>query len=239
MRWKAVLFDLNDTLIDTRKSHRESLRQTVDLFLGRWSESEGIEIDQLIDSILKAGQTSRSRLNHKQITLQDFQYLRLKEAMEPYGIPVTRDFAGKLYNHYLAHRQQYVLPYPGLKETLSSIHRYANLGIVSNGKAEAMHKRVKQLGIEEWIPYKRIFSSSQYGMSKSSGKLFQHVLKELEVSPKEAIYIGNSWAQDIKGAMYAGLKAVWFNPNHKKKPNDTACYEIHSLPELIPLIATQ
>jgi FMN phosphatase YigB (HAD superfamily) len=236
MRWKAVLFDMNDTLVDTRKSHVAGLKETLELFLGRWSEGEDVTIDQLADSFIKTGKSIRLRAKNKNEDPSEIPYLRLKETLEPHGIPVTREFSDKFYKMEALLRHKIVLPHPGVKETFSAIHPHTALGIISNGESDSILRKVKALEIEPWIPSDRLFSSSDIGVRKPNKELFLHALKKMDVPPKDAIYVGNSWSQDVRGALRSGMKAVWFNPLQKKRPSAASCYEIHNLTELIPIL---
>jgi len=46
--------------------------------------------------------------------------------------------------------------------------------------------------------------SAEYGRVKPHPGIFMHCLSGLEVMPEEAIFVGNSWEEDIAGARNAG-----------------------------------
>ena len=51
--------------------------------------------------------------------------------------------------------------------------------------------------------------SEENGWRKPSSHIFQDALNKLQVQANEAIYIGDSPIEDIKGAKEAGLKTVF------------------------------
>ena len=51
--------------------------------------------------------------------------------------------------------------------------------------------------------------SEEVGWRKPSGKIFEDALSKLQVQANEAVYIGDSPIEDIKGAKDAGLKTVF------------------------------
>jgi FMN phosphatase YigB (HAD superfamily) len=51
--------------------------------------------------------------------------------------------------------------------------------------------------------------SEEVGWRKPSARIFQDALNRLRVEATEAIYIGDSPNEDIKGAKQAGLKTVF------------------------------
>lgn len=236
MHWKAVLFDLNGTLIDTKQSQRESFKETLDLFLGRWSEAENIDMDDVIETILKAGKAHKSRLRKKEISLQEYRYYRLKEALERYDIPVTKAWAQKVYQQWSRNRFNTLTPYPDLHETIGTLARHVQVGIISNGKQEKVLHRLKQIGADRWIGEERVFATGEKGPGKPNRSVFEKALGQLGVSASDALYVGDSWNQDVKGALGAGMDAVWFNPNGRSKPEKANCHEIQNLKQLLPLV---
>jgi putative hydrolase of the HAD superfamily len=236
MKWKAIFFDLHDTLVDTRKSYRESLKEMLDLFLGRWSEVDDTKIENVLDPLLKAlKRYPRQHYVKKGMSIQEYRHLRIKNVLEPIGIPVTREFSETLLQQWNRHYLDVSVLYPSVKNTLSALHRQIPIVIVSNGNAEVVHQRIKQLDLDKWAPNTRVFTPTD-GVRKPNPSIFHQVLKEMGVAPGECLFVGNSWKKDVKGALNVGMKAVWFNPHRKKKPEGVFCYEIHSFDELIPLV---
>jgi putative hydrolase of the HAD superfamily len=60
------------------------------------------------------------------------------------------------------------------------------------------------------------------------------------VAAEDAVMVGDSWANDIVGALNAGIRAVWFNPDRKPAPGHMrGVSEIHALApaaDVLPLL---
>ncbi len=56
-----------------------------------------------------------------------------------------------------------------------------------------------------------VFTSEQARAYKPRKELFELALKETELTPNEAVHIGDSLGSDVKGAAGAGIRAVWLN----------------------------
>lgn len=56
----------------------------------------------------------------------------------------------------------------------------------------------------EWV-----YVSSEYGATKSQGKLFFSVAEHLKVSPRRFIHVGDNYRSDVEKAIEAGWSAVW------------------------------
>ena len=55
------------------------------------------------------------------------------------------------------------------------------------------------------------FVSSEYGVQKRSGKLFQLFLQQTNIRAKDVLFIGDSWRADVAGAALGGIRA-WHLP---------------------------
>jgi len=63
------------------------------------------------------------------------------------------------------------------------------------------------LGVSRWID--AIYASSEYGFGKYSGRLFQEILKTEGIEPRQLIHVGDSYQSDVRGAVKAGVPAVF------------------------------
>ena len=56
----------------------------------------------------------------------------------------------------------------------------------------------------------------------------------------DAVMVGDSWANDVAGAVNAGIRAIWFNPDRQPAPGaPSGVAEIHALApaaDLLPLL---
>lgn len=96
-----------------------------------------------------------------------------------------------------------------LAELCSRGHR---LAIVSNTfvPGPVLDRHLACLGLLPFFPL-RVYSCDT-GYRKPSRKIFQHALRGLRTGPQDAVFIGDRWRQDVRGAARAGLKAVWKRP---------------------------
>ncbi|MBO7537507.1 MAG: HAD-IA family hydrolase [Alphaproteobacteria bacterium] len=61
----------------------------------------------------------------------------------------------------------------------------------------------------EYSNFNEVFVSSEYGKTKASGSLYQHVIKNLGVSSERILHIGDNFESDIKKARQLGIDAFF------------------------------
>ena len=182
-KYKAIIFDLDGTLLDTLKDLQEGTNYALRV--------NGMP-ERTLDEIRRfVGSGARKLIE------------RVIPGCEKEGVyeKVMGDFAF----YYKEHCKDNTAPYPGIMELLKELKRrgYA-LGVVSNKPDFA----VQEL-IPEYFP--DIFSSvtgERQGVAKKPAPdLIWEAMKKLNASKEESVYIGDSEV-DIEAAKNAGLPCI-------------------------------
>jgi putative hydrolase of the HAD superfamily len=96
--------------------------------------------------------------------------------------------------------------YPDVRTALEGIEsRGARMAVVSNFDAR-LTRICEGLGIAAF--FDAVVISSRCGHAKPDPSIFQIALKQIGVPPGEALHVGDSEAEDIRGAEAAGLRAL-------------------------------
>ncbi|MCS7114658.1 MAG: HAD family hydrolase [Nitrososphaerota archaeon] len=81
------------------------------------------------------------------------------------------------------------------------------LGLISNFTyAPLIYAALRKMGITHF--FNAVLISADIGWRKPHPKIFEEALKKLQVRAEEAIYIGDSPDEDIKGAKQLGVKTI-------------------------------
>lgn len=96
----------------------------------------------------------------------------------------------------------------GAKELLEETSRQYRLGLISNFTyGPVIHNSLRKIGIHQY--FNAMLVSDDVGWRKPSPLIFQEMLRRLGVSAAEAVFVGDSPLEDIKGALDIGLRAVF------------------------------
>ena len=97
---------------------------------------------------------------------------------------------------------------PYAEKLLRRIKEHCKLGLVSNFTyAPVVYASLRKLGINQF--FDAVLVSHESGWRKPHARIFQDALEQLQVAAEEAVFIGDSPLEDIKGAQTAGLKTVF------------------------------
>lgn len=123
--------------------------------------------------------------------------------------------------------------FPLAHETLSYLKDKYTLHVISNGFKESTEMKINNNGLD--VYFENVIISEVVGVNKPDRAIFDHALNLAEAHVSESIMIGDSIEADIRGAQDYGMKAIYFNPGGKEKPEDVE-HQIICLSELISIL---
>lgn len=157
-------------------------------------------------------------------------------ALERVGI-TDRDIALDSAARYNEYRKKYFTVFPGTVDVLRTLReRGLKLGILTNGFSETHREKIALLQIGEL--FDAIFIADEVGMIKPDPLLFAHACTTLGSAPSRSAMVGDRYERDVRGALEAGLYAVWLNIRAETlpagvPPPDATISTIAEVPKLL------
>lgn len=103
--------------------------------------------------------------------------------------------------------------YPGTKELLTYLHGRYKLGVISNWFWPPLTKvYLERMEMNSF--FETVVVSAEYGYAKPSRRIFRYALSKLGVAPHRCLHVGDSFEQDIIGAMRAGMRTAHIAKSH-------------------------
>jgi len=121
---------------------------------------------------------------------------------------------------------------PEAAPTLAALKaRGLKLALISNFDSRVFDV-LRALNLEHFFDIIQI--SSRTGAAKPSPVIFQAALAALGVAPDRALHVGDSWCDDVRGALRAGLQAAWYAPSAVRlADNHPAVLQLSRLDQLV------
>ena len=123
------------------------------------------------------------------------------------------------------------VPFADVHPALERLREGYALGVLSNGPRP--DAPLTRMGFAHYFD---AIVTAFGGEQKPSPRAFLEVLAELGASPEDAAYVGDSIANDVEGALEAGLTAVWLDRYGDTAPPPAGAHRIASLEELPELL---
>ena len=119
--------------------------------------------------------------------------------------------------------------FPEALEALQGTRALARLALLSNTQSFDL-ELLDRLGLSEAIRVRGL--SAELGAPKPEPAAFDALAKRLGLFPGNLVMVGDSWADDVEGALAAGWTAIWINRSGKPRPEHDPEAELVELPDL-------
>jgi putative hydrolase of the HAD superfamily len=190
---KAVIFDVDNTLIDFLRMKRISCEEAVNAMI-----DAGLEID-------------------KEKAMEIIYEIYKKEGMEDKHIfqKFLRRTVGKVDYRMLSYaiiayrqvRGGFLKPYPGTKRTLIRLKEMGmKLAVVTDAPKLKAWIRLASMKLDDFFDV--IIALEDTGRLKPSKMPFRAALQKLRLKPAECIMVGDFPERDIRGAKKMGMKTA-------------------------------
>ena len=227
MNVKAIMCDIDGTLLDFDLAERNALAETL-------KEYNFICNDEILNRYHEVNIFYWKQLEKGLIDKKQLAYKRYEQLFSEYGIETDIEIFNFKYRDRLK-EGAYLL-----NNAMEICHElYENkikLGVASNGGNDIQIRRIKKIGLDKYLDY--MFVSEEIGYNKPYKEYFEYIFQKIGNIQKEKIMIvGDSLTADIQGGKNAGIRTCWYNPNGEAgmesiRPD----YEIKDLLELRRLI---
>lgn len=222
-KYKTLLFDVDDTLLDFQKAERKAMTITLskvgikanDTILAKYHE-----VNMKYWKLLEQGKISR----------QDVLILRHKEFLGLYGIDFDPFEFEKIYRYNLDNIAYVIKNSRKVLETLSkSFKIYA----ITNGFKQTQIKRCNKAKIDKY--FLKSYISYDIGISKPDIKFIKYIQDDLKDFDKSStLIIGDSLTSDIKLGNDCNIDTCWYNRFNKENNSDIKpTYVINNILDLI------
>jgi putative hydrolase of the HAD superfamily len=215
----AVIFDLDDTLLDRRA--------TIDTYLAGSAKRLGLTADVAAAyrtrfiALDNAGYTPRATV---------FGALATEFPMCGSSESLTADWIERAFSECRFMENA--------TEVIARCKQAGyRTGIITNGPSGMQRAKLKSLGLEALVDV--VIVSGEEGMHKPAAELFHRAAERLRVAPSRCLYVGDNPVNDVGGATGAGMQAIWLQtdmawPDEMPRPR----HSIRSLGTLVRLLQT-
>lgn len=189
---KAILFDLDNTLIDFMRFKRETARAAARAMVGKGlPDTEKNAYGKIFEAYDRYG-----------IEYQKTFY----RVIRPFNLEVGK--AEKIQQAgiiaYLKRKFEVLRPYPSVKPALKRLGRRFRLGIVTDAPRNKAWQRLVLCGLDDVFEF--VITPDDAGKKKPHQAPFRMALEKLGMRPEEVLFVGDNPGRDMEGAKRAGMK---------------------------------
>jgi putative hydrolase of the HAD superfamily len=240
---KAILFDLDDTLISAYNRPERAWHEIVDEFAGDLGDLAPRDAAEAINRAAAGFWADASRHKSGRLNLLDARSAIIQEAFDELARsgrpspppPVSRRMAAR-YNDY---RNERMHLFEGALHVVDTFREMGvRLALITNGAAEPQRAKVKRFDLTHRFHHIQI--EGEAGFGKPEERAYRHAMGVLGVEPQQTWMVGDNLEWEIIAPQKLGIHAIWHDVIGDGLPADTDARPdriIRSLPELLDGLA--
>lgn len=210
---KRVIFDIDNTLIPWKDEYYNEINKVLDELNIKHTEQDYIEIKKAFSEYEKVHYTF-----DRKVMMEFINKYTKKNYPEEFIYKLTEKWSKcapkKIDDNII--------------KLLEYLKTKYELVILTDWYGDQQAKRLEKIDILKYF-------QNVYSAENTKRKPFKEAFMQAigNNKPKECIIIGDSFERDIKGALNAGLQAIWYNPNNETEiTKNEEYYSVSKLEEI-------
>ncbi len=219
---EAILFDLDNTLMDFMLMKRKSCESA---------------IDAMVSAGLRMGRERAMKILFDLYGEKGIEYNKIFQEflMKTIG-KIDYKILANGVNAYRKAQIAYVKPYQGTVKTLIKLRgKGLRLGIVSDAPSVNAWIRLVEMNIADFFDV--VVTLHDTGKKKPSKTPFLKAVKEIGVKPGNILFVGDWPERDIQGAKALGMKTAFAKYGSQERiKKHGADYELEKIEDLLKIV---
>lgn len=258
---KAIFFDLDDTLLNDRKS----IQTAFDVTCQELAATHGLDAKEIEEQVRKEARKQYATFPFHSFTEQiginpfeglwgnfkDVHHWKFREMGEHIltyqtetwkrGLQVfniTNSEAMFARDRFKEVRRQSPFLFEETIDVLTVLkEKGMQLLLLTNGAPSLQLEKLAMT--PELVPFfEHIIISGNIGFGKPDPIIFEHALRLMDVSAQDVLMVGDNLSTDILGATRMDMESVWIDlGDGKEVPEAKPTYQIERLNELLKIVA--
>lgn len=238
MKYKYLIFDMDDTLIDNKENVKYAFKKMVDYLNKEYSDelfNDWYYFDIQFWDDYKNGliEVPEDYLSPRDLYVAYVQSLRY---IKFFNNELSISEALKVNDLFLNNLKEVVIEVKGAEEVLKELSSKYKIVIATNGPSQAVYTKIDKIGCSDYI-YK-VFAAdmTENTVTKPNPLYFMELCKYLDEEDKsKMLVIGDSIKTDVEGAINSKIDSCWFNRDNKDIESN-ATYVIKELKDLLDIL---
>lgn len=221
MKYKILIFDLDDTLIDNRENVKAAFIRMLEAEDKIYSDDEfnrWYEVDRKFwvdwqDGLIELPDKFKSETGKKTDDFLD--WVRAQRVLIYFDNMVSLERAIKLNTLYMEALVEEVQAIDGAQDTLKYLATKYKILIATNGPKIATRHKLEKIGCAEYAT--EILSADMFGYMKPRIEFFEAIEERYQdFNRSDYLIIGDSLKSDVGFGMNAGIDSCWLNRNSEE-----------------------
>jgi HAD superfamily hydrolase (TIGR01549 family) len=218
MKYKILIFDLDDTLIDNRENVKAAFKRLLDHESAIYTEEafeRWYQIDKQFwidwqDGLIDLPESFKHETGKKSDEFLD--WARSQRVLLYFNSSISPESAIELNDVFMDALTEEIQAIDGAHDTLKYLADKYKIIVATNGPKIATRHKLEKINCEKFVT--EILSADMFGYMKPKVEFFEAIEERYkDFNRNDYLIIGDSLKSDVGFGMNAGIDSCWFNKN--------------------------
>ena len=210
---RAILFDLDDTLIRAYAQPEEAWRRLLHVFAAHLEAHDDAAIERVRVAVMdeaRAFWSERTAAAKWRLDIPGARRLSVRRGLARLGIG-DEALADRIADAFTEMRRAEYRLYPDAHATVDALRQAGvRLALVTNGAAETQREKIVRFELTHRFDHIQI--EGEFGMGKPELDVYRHALDRLGVAAGDAWMVGDNYEWEVVAPQQLGMCGVWYDP---------------------------
>ncbi|MBV8188470.1 MAG: HAD family hydrolase [Alphaproteobacteria bacterium] len=210
---RAILFDLDDTLIRAYAQPEDAWRRLLHVFACHLDAHDNGAIERIRIAIMDEARvfwSERAAAAKWRLDIAGARRLSVRRGLARLGV-ADEVLADRIADAFTEMRRAEYRLYPDAHATVDALRRAGvKLALVTNGAAETQREKIVRFELTHRFEHIQI--EGEFGMGKPELDVYRHALERLGVAAGDAWMVGDNYEWEVVAPQQLGMCGIWYDP---------------------------
>ncbi|WP_341784451.1 HAD family hydrolase [Lactococcus formosensis subsp. formosensis] len=201
----AIVFDVDDTIYDQQAPFRRAISKV-------FPDFDMSDMNKAYIRYRHYSDLGFPKVIAGEWDIEYFRFYRTNETLKVLGYPEISRATGDYFQEIYEYELENITMLDEMRLTLDFLKkRNIPVGVITNGPTEHQLKKVRKLGLYDYVEPSHVIVSQATGFQKPEKEIFNLAAQQFGMNPETTLYVGDSYDNDVMGGHNGGWKTMWFN----------------------------
>ncbi|MBS0548383.1 MAG: HAD family hydrolase [Proteobacteria bacterium] len=234
---RAILFDLDDTLIRAYAQPEEAWTRLLHIFSAHLDAHDPATIETVRAAIMgeaRAFWNDRAEAAKWRLDIPGARRLSVRRGLEKLGRP-DEALADKIADAFTEMRRQEYRLYPDAHATVDALRDAGvKLALITNGAGLTQRAKIERFDLEHRFHHIQI--EGEFGQGKPELAVYRHALEKLGCEACDTWMVGDNYEWEVVAPQSLGICGIWYDPFDAGIPANAAAKPSRVIKRLAELV---
>jgi putative hydrolase of the HAD superfamily len=216
---KAVLFDLDDTLIRAYAQPAEAWTRLLHVFTTDLEAADAAAIERVRVAVMDASRdfwTDQTTAARWRLDIPQARRLAVRQGLAGLG-KSDEALADRIADAFTEMRRNEYRLYPDAHATVDALRDAGvKLALVTNGSSDMQRYKIERFDLGHRFHHIQI--EGEFGQGKPELAVYRHALQQLGCEACEAWMVGDNYEWEVVAPQKLGMCGIWYDPHDAGVP---------------------